>query len=658
KNIPILLVLALLGLSGTADAANAANAAAAGYRHGAQGVEGRVLGETSPLSAAGVWAWQLSDLKHFKVETDAQGNFRFDQLPAGVYQILAHKAGFDPVLVKLHRATADAYQFVELQLVQARARKAGPKSGPAGDDFWSVRSRVPSDILRDMEGWAPADDVLASLAPLPGSPEGGLPLAGFQTQVEAMAGIGDISSLGSSLGEGQVSQGRVGIEGRFGAVELDLDGPISQFSADGGIALGAGPGLGAVGGSAGQTSALSLRVAAGADSRIQLTSLSNRLTPRDDAAVDPIDFEHYRVSWSQGVGENGRSDFAAQYTTENNYHRHGVIDPLIIPESSRTLRLEGAFTTSLGDRTTLQTGARYRERRFVLSSASRPEDQPVQDDLDLFSRGSVQVRPAVLVEYGLYSTLSDGSLALTPQGGIVFQLGSQWQARLSGSLRAYEDVQPAPDFLPALFGADDLCEQVGESCYQLLLSRGSKEDDRSLSLGAVHRTVGETVRLYFSDDFFDRLESLYLVPGDTLPEVRFQWSQRLAPSILTTLQSSVASGGGGTFVGADRRPYKNDVRYVVTSLDTRFQATSTGVFVAFHQLAQSLAPADGGGGETAEMDTERLRLRVSQDLGFLMDLATEWAVQLNMELSRGTLPSGQSDPELRHRFLGGLAVKF
>jgi hypothetical protein len=364
------------------------------------------------------------------------------------------------------------------------------------------------------------------------------------------------------------------------------------------------------------------------------------------------------VSWSQGVGENGRSDFAAQYTTENNYHRHGEIDPLIIPESSRTLRLEGAFTTSLGERTTLQTGARYRERRFVLSSASRPEDQPVQDDLDLFSRGSVQVRPAVLVEYGLYSTLADGSLALTPQGGIVFQLGSEWQARLTGSVRAYEDVQPAPDFLPTLFGADDLCEQVSESCYQLLLSRGTREDDRSLSLGAVHRTIGETVRLYFSDDFFDRLESLYLVPGDSLPEMRFQWSQRLAPSVLTTLQSSVASGGGGTFVGADRRPYKNDVRYVVTSLDTHFQSTSTGVFVAFHQVAQSLAPADGGGGETAEMDTERLRLRVSQDLGFLMDLATEWAVQLNMELSRGTLPSGQSDSELRHRFLGGLAVKF
>ncbi len=648
KNIPILLVLALFGMTG------APGIAGAGER---QGVAGRVLGEASPLSAAGVYAYQISDLKLHKVLTDAQGNFLFDKLPAGVYQLVAHKAGFAPVLVPLHRATANAYQFVELQLVQARSKgKVAP--GDAGDDFWSMRAKMPADVLRDIEGlgslegiegWHAGDprSLLATLAPLPE----GIPLAGFQTQVEAMAGVSEMSSLGA----GQVSQGRVGIEGRFGAVELDLDGQFSQFSAAGSPALS--PGLG-VGGGASQTSALSLRLTAGPDSRIQLTSLSNRLTPHDSDMVDPIDFEHYRVSWSQGVGENGRSDFAAQYTTENNYHRHGVIDPMIIPESSRTLRLEGAFTTSLGDRSTLQTGARYRERRFVLSSASRPEDQPVQDDLDLFGRGSVQVQPAVLVEYGLYSTLSDGSLALTPQGGVVFQLGSEWQARLSGSVRAYEDVQAAPTFLPSLFAADDLCEQVSESCYQLMFSRGSKEDDRSLSLGAVHRTVGETVRLYFSDDFFDRLESLYLVPGDTLPEVRFQWSQRLAPSVLTTLKSSIAAGGGGTFVAADRRPYKNEVRYLITSLDTQFKATSTGVFVAFHQLAQSLAPADGGSGKAAEVDTERLRLRVSQDLGFLMDLATEWAVQLNMELSRGTLPSGQNDTELRHRFLGGLAVKF
>lgn len=638
KSIPTLLALALLGIQGRAEA---------GDKHG---ISGRVLGESSPLPSAGVYAYQVSDLQLHKVKTDSQGKFLFEDLPAGVYQIVAHKAGFVPAMVKLHRATAELNQIVELQLVQARAAASPGKA--SGNDFWSLRASLPADVLRDIE----ADERESfRLATFEAPEHGDLPLNGngFQTRLEAMTGVGQTASLG----EGQVSEGRVGIEGRVGAVEVDLDGRFSQFSA---AALDPGQGLTSPG--TGQTSALSLRLAAGSDSRILVSSLTNRLSPRDDdRAADAVDFEHYLVRWSQGVGENGRTDLAAQYTTESNYHRHNFIDPRIIPESSQTLRVEGAYSTSLGDRSSLQTGARYRERRYVLSggATSRPEDQLVQDDLDLFGRSGFQVRPALLVEYGLYSTLSDGSVALTPQGGIVLQLGADWQARLSGSKRAYQDTEPTPDFLPSLYGSEDLCEQVSDSCYQFQLARQGKDDDSRFSVGAIHRTVGETVRLYFSDDFFDRMESLYLVPGDKLPEVRFEVSRHLTPSVMATLQSSVASGGGGSFVASDQRSYENQVSYVVTSLDTRFQSTSTGVFVAFHHLAQSLEPQDGQGHSAAQMDMERLRLQVSQDLGFLMGLATDWAVQLNMELSRGGLgASGEQDSELRHRFLGGIAVKF
>src|SRR5215216_667150 len=100
KSIPTLLALVFLGIQGRAEA---------GDQHG---VSGRVLGETSPLASAGVYAYQLSDLQLHKVQTDSQGKFLFEDLPAGVYQIVAHKTGFLPVLIKLHRATAEANQFV------------------------------------------------------------------------------------------------------------------------------------------------------------------------------------------------------------------------------------------------------------------------------------------------------------------------------------------------------------------------------------------------------------------------------------------------------------------------------------------------------------------------------------------------------------------
>lgn len=596
------------------------------------GVAGRVLGETSPLGSAGVYAYQLADLSLRKVLTDGQGNFLFQELPAGLYKIIAHKPGFSPVVVPLTRIAANTYQFVELQLA-TRPRNA---KGKGNDDFWSIRARIPADVLRDIEVLETEQFQLAGFDPLSAE----LPLARFQTEMQAMTGVDQIAEAG----DGQMSSGGVGIAGQFGEVQVGLRGHFRSFSSE-----AFAPGTVTTNGEA---SRLSLNVEGDA-SQLNVMSLNNRMVTRDGGPENPIAFEHYQVNWSQGVGENGRSDFAAQYTEENNFHRQGPIDPLAIPEASRSWRVEGAYTTSLGEGNTLQAGLRYRERQYGLSPAQR-DSIPGEASVDLFSRGGISLRPAVLVEYGLYSTLSDGTLSLTPKGGVVLQLNQNWQVEANGSLRVYQDAPLRQTFFPSLHEEADLCEQGAESCYQLHLVRKT-DDDTVFSLGTVHQTVGETTRLYFSEDFFDRLESLYLVPGDEIPEVRLAISRRLSPQVLTSLRSSLAIGGGGTFVGADRRPYENQVRYMVTSLDTQFQSTATGVFVALHHLSQELEPQTGSNRSAAQMEFDRLRLMLSQDLNILFDLAATWAVQLNMEVSRGPV---SSDEELRRRFLGGIAVKF
>jgi hypothetical protein len=601
------------------------------------GVAGRVLGETSsPLGAAGVYAYQLADLSFRKVLTDGEGNFLFQELPAGLYKIIAHKPGFSPVVVMLTRTAAGAYQFLDLQLAPQ------PKGPPAktGEDFWSIRARIPSDVLREIDE---SEARLTQLAPVP---SGDLALSRFTTDFQAMTGVDQIAEAG----EGQVSSGGVGVAGQLGSLQVGLRGRFQQLSPNPFSQGGAS--------ASGEASTLSLDVT-GDDSRISLTSLSNRMVTRDagdispGGADNPVAFEHYQVNWTQDLGDKGRSDFAAQYTEEANFHRQAAIDPIDIPAESRTWRVEGAYTRSLGEGNTLQAGLRYRERQFGLSAANRREDLPGQASIDLFSQGGVTVRPAVLVEYGLYSTLSDGSLSLTPKGGIVLQLNHNWQLEANASRRIYQDAPLTPSFFPSLFEEADLCEQGTESCYQAHFVRKT-DDGNLLSLGAIDRTVGETLRLYFSDDFFDRLESLYLVPGDNLPEVQVMVNRRLSPRILTSLQSSVAMGGGGTFVAMDGKPYENKVRYFVTSLDTQFQSTATGVFVALHHLSQGLEPLASGQQRSPDMELDRVRVMLTQDLNILFDLANTWAVQLNMEVSRGPAATD----EVRRRLMGGIAVKF
>lgn len=660
KSVPMLFVLTLLGLGGTLRA-----------EVPVAGVGGRVVGEANPLSSAHIYAYQLADLSLRKVLTDGKGNFLFQDLPVGLYKIIAHKAGFVPAVIMLTRTTAQAYQFLEVQLAE---RQAG--HGRDEDDFWAVRARVPGDVLRDIEtSEAIASGMISPTPELPpfrlnptGAASGnridaaavaGALATSFQAEMQALTGVDSIANSG-----GQMSGAGLGLKGQLGQTQVDVQGRFFQLNPDQTFQSGSG---------LGQASSVAIDLAHGPGSRLSIVSLNNRMSGRSESGIgSPVDFEHYGFNYSQAIGENGRSEIAAHYTAENNFHRQAAIDPLDIPGQSRSWKIEASYIETFSDRNTLQAGLRYRDRQFGLGDAERLSgpggasglpsklyDQ--QQDLasvDLFSRGGLRVEPAVLLEYGLYSTLSDGSLALTPQGGVVLQLGSDWQLETSAAHRVYRDQPTVPDFLPTLFQQRDLCEQGSESCYQVNLSR--KVGDDSLTFGAVQHKVGDTLRLYFSEDFFDRAESLYLVRGDQLPELRVGFKHKFAKSVVAKLDSSLASGGGGVFVAADGLPYQNRVRYLVTSLDTKFLGSKTGIFVAFHRLEQGLDPAGDAAGRTAsQVSLQRLQVMVNQNLNFLMNLASDWAVQLNMELSRGFDPStGLSSDGTRRRILGGIAVKF
>ena len=144
-----------------------------------------------------------------------------------------------------------------------------------------------------------------------------------------------------------------------------------------------------------------------------------------------------------------------------------------------------------------------------------------------------------------------------------------------------------------------------------------------MSFGASHRKIGETQRLYFDSDFLDRLDSLFLVEGDQLPELKVELTRRLSPEIVATLSSNVGSGGGGLMQTGGRKTYENEVRYLVTSVDT---------------------PLD----------------RPQQQGHQLRNIAANLALHLNMEISRGGSSSTSilELEELRKRVTGGVAVRF
>ena len=592
------------------------------------GVAGRVLARAaSPVAAADVFAYDVTSSRTHEVHTDEVGRFLFDQLPAGMYKLVAFKVGFAPAVELLLRRHDDDRQFVELQLEP----RADAEPTPAKHDYWSVRGRIPPDVLRQIERATLADQARE-----------GLWIDGanlFRAEMWADSGS---QHFGPSGATAALRAAEVDVRGRIGGVKLGLDGVFQELSPHQ-----------LLDGLDGEVRQLALHVEPTRYQRLQVATIANQLLA---PSLSPVDVERYRVDWTGRTGDRGETRVSASYEEQQNFHTGNGLLPVDIPGYSETWGLEGSFHGQLAEHTDLTAGVTYRQRTLGMFDGLEVPDET----LDLFTAAESRVSPGVLVEYGLVSSLGDdGSFSLMPHGGMVIHLDDRWQARTSIAKRIEErdPLQPYASFDSAFFAEDRTCHEAGAACYEVTLARGGEDDE--VSVGAVHREFAETLRLYFSPDFFDRLESVFVVEGDELPEVQFSMVRRLSPQVLTRLESNVASGGGGIFYATDDAPYRNHVRYLVTSLDTRFQKTSTGVLLAFHHLEQALEPLDGDLDATQKVEMQRLQLMLTQDLDALLDLATRWAVRLNMELSRGATPYAvTADGELYKKLTGGFAVSF
>ncbi|HVR29040.1 MAG TPA: carboxypeptidase-like regulatory domain-containing protein [Thermoanaerobaculia bacterium] len=595
----------------------------------AAGLAGLVRYGGEPLEATRVYAYQVTELTLTRATTGEDGRFLFRTLPAGVYKIIAHKVGFIPAVVLFTRATQSAVDFLEFELA--------PEPAMADDsaDFWSVRRRLPTDVLREIEiAEALHQQDLRTTAPA----------TDLAFETEMIAGLDNISDAGRS----QLTRGRIGMHGRVGRLLLELDGRFDQLRPE--SETQSTDGL-----TKGRTNSIDLSLASRGSSALQFRSVRHSLD-HHPMMRRPIDFERYQVQWSQDLGSGAESAVSAQYLEETGFHKQGLVSPAGVPEGSRTLRVHGTYRQDIGERLNVRTGVSYQE---MLLDTDLGQTLPalVRQRVNAFGIGATELGSGVVVEYGLYSMLLDGTFALSPHGGVVLELGNDWKAEAVVRRRFQNELPELGSFAIAYFRNLENDPGSEEHYYRVGFQRVS-ENGESIRIGAIHREIGDTLRVFFTEDFFDQIESIYLVRGDELPEIHLQVSQRLAPRILATLESNVGSGGGGLFrAAADATPYENQVRFAVTSLDTQFQRTSTGVFLALHRVEQRLDPIGAERGTDVALD--KLQLKLTQELGYFLDLGTDWAVLLNVELSRGDLVYGRPlADDLHRRIAGGVAVRF
>lgn len=579
-------------------------------------LDGLVTDGPRGLGQVSVYAYEVARATLVEATTGTEGRFSFPDLPSGLYKIVAFKHGYSPAIAVLSRAADQGLQFVELELATEEARR------DTEDDYWSLREQIPTDVLRDIELGRLADATVA------------IPLRGnFAGTLLAQAGVS------GGEGQGQMSGASIDLAGRVGTLDIGVDGSFQQLEPARSPSLTAGPG-------AEFLTNLGLEMSSVGAGTMRFDTEHSRFEQGFDTTLDPIDLTHHRVTWSRDASA-GRSGVVAELVERGDLYVASGLAELSLPFAARTWRLEGSWERELADWGGLRTAVRYIEHELGTAT------EPVARRLEIEGSAGWNPSSAVLVEYGLFTRLADGSMSLAPRGAVVLQLGDQWQASATASARVVDD--PGSSGFNAILASQprataSSCAGLAEAtCLRLELKH-----DEHFRVAATTREIADVVRLTFDDDL---VEGLLLLPGDRIPEVEIGASRQLAPGVTATFESVVGAGGGGRLVGSVGP--SNRVRYIMTSVETRFDQSETGVFIAFQSLEQQLAGSRSDGNPNEAL--ERLQVRVSQNLDGLLDLAANWAVHVGMELSRGRLPFTpvEVDPAaLRRRVTGGLAVRF
>lgn len=618
------------------------SAPALAYSEAPIGVAGRVLAGSSPVAQATVYAYQVVERSLRRVLTDGGGEFAFSALPAGVYKIIAHKSGFAPAVTVLTRRSAEESQFLQVELPAIDS--AAPESG-----YWELRAEVPGDVLRELQ--TPLGGEIVSLVASPPAPGSAAP--GFQTEVAATTAVGQVRGEAP----GQIVDGQLGLRGKVGRVGLAVDGHFRTLAA--GAAASAETSL------AGEAAALRLQLDGPQSGRFDIAAESHRMVATAGGGEIPVDFERIFLRYHRELGDDASTSLLAQYVDENGLYAGRRVHPLDLPLASRALRLEGTYRRDVGETGRLRSGVRYREslRDYAESWAVLGEESVLDRSIDAWSYADWEFAPTWVMQYGMYSTARDGSVSLAPRAGLLVRLRPGWEASFSASQRvSLADAEtPRGEFVPTLLSAAFGCADAEESCYEVQMLHGQGEGD-NVRVGSSWRQFDRTVRVFLREDLFAAGEGFFVVPGDELPEIHASIRRELGAHVVANLSSAYGAGGGGAFRAANLRHYRNDVAYLTTSIDATIKPTSTGIYLAFFRVEQSLEQLHRGRLRPAtSSELERIELAVSQDLARLFGTTSDWAVRVGLELLRGatlfeTLPIDSE--QLRHRVTTGVAVRF
>jgi hypothetical protein len=555
------------------------------------------------------------------LKTDAEGTFCLADARPGIYSILAAVPGFRSASAQvLHRTTADSLSFVRLDL--DRERRGVLPSNPTGTlDPWAARAVLAGDVLRET-GPADAAPPPTPVATLPAlSPDAGvLPVQG---SLSSLQGFG-------AEGVGTLSQTSLDVRGSLGAgVKWGLSGEYDRVMSPTGARVGG-------------ASRVALDVLPGEGHSIRVSSQRSELPTFGNPDAR---FDAHSVDWDANAGRRSRASVSARILSHRN------LEPAALPTSffrdeGSALEIDARYRSELGEGRFVRVHLGYRSD---LTDGSTTNATTFDREARVGGVAGVRLLDALLVEAGGTVDYSVSSRGVTPE--LTLSLDPLEGLTVYGfAARRYDQSVPgAPVF--AVVGVDpsDLVRAT-RALYRVGTRLTSHATGR-VELEASRREISEAFQLLLDNSIVDRIDALYLFPGDVAGEISGSVTFALRANLAARL--SLLGGqvsGDGWVSGA----LPNEARYWLSSARVEVQPSGTSVSVRYRFLEQEL----GKDTEAYRLGRESVDVTLAQEIPIpaLRALGTRWQVLFTVAM--GTRQDGDAEPRPNRQMAGGLALSF
>jgi hypothetical protein len=612
-------------------------------------ISGVVRHLEAPVAGVLVIFYNLGDSSLTRIRTAADGTFVLASAPAGVYELIAYKRGFEPALHRLwHQAATEQISAVSIAL-QRKYGRAAPAPAPA--TMWDLRDRLPSDVLRELE--IEETGQKAGMAP-----------AQTQAQAAAAAQAGNVS-IARLLSNGEVSTmtdvANVSSSNSLSRAAVGLQGGLPNgwhYGISGDYAVVGKPDA-ADEITTGNAAGLALDVSPSAAESVRLSTRRNSLSFGDN----PASMQAHAASWSRGAEEGHAESVAARYIEETNLYRATALGTTIFPLASRTWELVGRYNRAVTDEPGLFVAMTYRHREASVG----PSGVGVQGaffqsapDADLSAGTSVRLTDQLEIGGGVvarYVGSASSAYGIAPALTARYAIGPA-TVYVRGLYRVAGSTEGVPTVMPRVASIEESQEPAATQYFAAGLEQRLGRDSK-LQFEVSEQRMGELVRAFFQGDFLTDFESVYLLDGNSVRQYKASVQQRLS----NTLAASIAvrygqiDGEVSEQSAANYGITGNQGHYWSARASLELLPTRTGFAVVVRGIRQDLeTPAS-----VLSNDSSQLALSVAQDLSVigLTPLGAAWKLLVAFERAQASTMSDRGeDAATANRLLGGVGVSF